>query len=105
MLPARHALLRQAMLRSYGTFNEADTAVTYAAFLLQTGHTDDALKLLDMILARNPGCSRAYSNRAVIAYRAGQRDAAARDAQTALRLDPSNDQAANLMRVLTRLQQ
>lgn len=93
-------LLRQVMLRCAGTFREDYTAVTYAAFLEETGRQDEALVLLDRVIARNPAYSRAYSNRAVIAFRRKQVKASLSDAETARQLDPNNEQAVHLLRVL-----
>jgi protein O-mannosyl-transferase len=72
-------------------------AVTTAAQLMKLGEIDAAQKRLDEEIARSPGYSRAWSNRAVIHYRRGEVQAARADAEAALRLDPSNTQAQNLL--------
>jgi protein O-mannosyl-transferase len=75
-------------------------AVNLAAVLMQTDRLDAALEVLNREIAESPGYARAWSNRAVIRYKRGERAAARSDAETALRLDPSNGQAQNLMRLL-----
>jgi tetratricopeptide (TPR) repeat protein len=74
--------------------------VNLAALLMQTGHMDGALELLNREIAESPKYARAWSNRAVIRYKRGETASAAADAGEALRLDPSNTQAQNLMRLL-----
>jgi protein O-mannosyl-transferase len=74
--------------------------VNLAALLMQTGHMDGALELLNREIAESPKYARAWSNRAVIHYKRGETASAAADVEVALRLDPSNTQAQNLMRLL-----
>jgi tetratricopeptide (TPR) repeat protein len=74
--------------------------VNLAAILMQTGHLDGALELLNREIAESPKYARAWSNRAVIHYKRGETASAAADVEVALRLDPSNAQAQNLMRLL-----
>jgi tetratricopeptide (TPR) repeat protein len=75
-------------------------AVNYAALLMQTDHMDGALDLLNREVAESPGYARAWSNRAVIHYKQGRTSPARADAEAALRLDPGNVQAQNLLRLL-----
>jgi tetratricopeptide (TPR) repeat protein len=75
-------------------------AVNYAALLMQAGHMDGALDVLNREIAESPGYARAWSNRAVIHYKQGQTGPARADAEAALRLDPENTQAQNLLRLL-----
>jgi protein O-mannosyl-transferase len=75
-------------------------AVNLAAVYMQTDHLDAALELLDRIIAERPDYGRAWANRAVLHYKRGETVAARNDAETALRLDPGNSQAQNLMRML-----
>ncbi|HKI13138.1 MAG TPA: tetratricopeptide repeat protein [Candidatus Acidoferrum sp.] len=75
-------------------------AVNLAAQLMKLGEDEAALKLLDEEIANSPGYSRAWSNRAVIRYRRGELTSAGEDAQIALRLDPENGQAQNLLNLL-----
>jgi Flp pilus assembly protein TadD len=67
---------------------------------MKLGQNDDALKVLNEEIARSPKYSRAWSNRAVIWYLRGDTDSARSDAQNALRLSPSNQQAQNLLNML-----
>ena len=75
-------------------------AVNYAALLMQAGHMDGALDVLNREIAESPGYARAWSNRAVIHYKQGQAAPARADAEAALRLEPGNMQAQNLLRLL-----
>ena len=75
-------------------------AVNYAALLMQTNHMDGALNVLDREIAESPSYSRAWSNRAVIHYKQGRTTPARADAETALRLDPENRQAQNVLWML-----
>jgi len=75
-------------------------AVNYAALLMQTNHMEGALNVLNRETTESPNYSRAWSNRAVIRYKQGEPALARADAEAALRLDPENTQAQNLLRVL-----
>ena len=75
-------------------------AVNYAALLMQTNHMEGALNVLNRETAESPSYSRAWSNRAVIRYKQGEPALARADAEAALRLDPENTQAQNVLRVL-----
>ncbi|MFI5095043.1 MAG: tetratricopeptide repeat protein [Candidatus Acidiferrales bacterium] len=74
--------------------------VNLAAQLMKLGKNDDALKLLNEEIANSPAYSPAWSFRAVLRYRRGETAAAGEDAQNALRLDPANLQAQNLLNLL-----
>jgi tetratricopeptide (TPR) repeat protein len=75
-------------------------AVTLAAWLVQHGEDDDALKILNGVIADSPGEARAWANRAVIRYRRGEFAGAREDAQTAVRLDAGNGQAQSLLNAM-----
>jgi protein O-mannosyl-transferase len=77
-------------------------AVNFAALLMRTNHNDGALDLLNREIVESPRYARAWANRAVLRYTQGQTAPARSDAEAALRLDPDNTQAQNLMRVLNR---
>ena len=77
-------------------------AVALAAQLMKLGKNDEALKLLNEEIASSPAYSRAWSNRAVIRYWFGEGESARADVEAALRLDPSNTQAQNLLGVLNK---
>lgn len=74
--------------------------VNLATVLIQTDPLDGALNLLNDLIAEPPGYARAWSNRAVVRYKRGERALARSDAETAVRLDPSNRQARNVMQLL-----
>jgi tetratricopeptide (TPR) repeat protein len=75
-------------------------AVNFAALLMQTNHNDGALDLLNREIAESPRYARAWANRAVLRYKQGETAPARSDAEAALRLDPENTQAQNLLRLL-----
>jgi tetratricopeptide (TPR) repeat protein len=72
-------------------------AVNLASQFMKLGDNDNALKVLDGDIALSPGYARAWSNRAVLRYSRGEVASARDDAQMALRLDPANTQAQNLL--------
>ncbi|MGC2766642.1 MAG: tetratricopeptide repeat protein [Candidatus Acidiferrum sp.] len=76
-------------------------AVNLAAVMMKLGQNEAALKLLDNEIAHAPTYSRAWSNRAVIRYQRGEIAMAHSDAEMAVRLDPSNQQAENLLGLLS----
>lgn len=77
-----------------------DMAVNLAALYVQTNHMDGALQLLNREISESPGYGRAWANRAVVHYKLGEVVAARADAETALRLEPGNKQARNLLQLL-----
>jgi tetratricopeptide (TPR) repeat protein len=96
LLLLQHAL---AVTRRESTRYD-ERVVTLAAMLVKVGRDGDALPLLDAAIGESPGNARAWSNRAVIRYRRGETNSARSDAETALRLDPYNGQARDLLRAL-----
>ena len=58
------------------------------------------LNVLNREIAESPTYARAWSNLAVIHYKQGETAPARADAEAALHLDPENQQAQNLLRVL-----
>jgi tetratricopeptide (TPR) repeat protein len=74
--------------------------VNLAVVLMQTNQMDSALEVLNREITESPQYARAWSNRAVIRYKRGETIAARADAETALRLDPSNGQAHSLVALL-----
>jgi tetratricopeptide (TPR) repeat protein len=76
-------------------------AVNLAEELMKLGRNNDALKLLDREIAASPEYSPAWSDRAILRYQHGDLEAARTDAQTAVRLDPANREAQNLMNLLS----
>jgi protein O-mannosyl-transferase len=75
-------------------------AVNYAGLLMQSGHMDGALTILNREITESPSYARAWANRAVIHYKQGQTAPARTDAEAALRLDPENTQAQKLLQIL-----
>lgn len=74
--------------------------VNLAAQLVKVGEKDRALALLDQVISDSPADARAWSNRAVLLYSRGEYAEALKGAQMALRLDPANAQALNLLAML-----
>jgi len=97
---AGHMLERAYYMSHRDNPNYDYMAVNYAALLMQTNHMEGALDVLNREIAESPKYSRAWSNRAVIHYKQGEAAPARSDAEAALRLDPENTQALNLLRML-----
>jgi len=94
-------LLESALsLAQKGSVNYDFAVVNLAAEYVKLGDNDRALKLLDQDILDSPTYARAWANRAVIRYKSGQLASARSDAETALRLDPSNSQAQALLSLL-----
>ena len=91
-------LMEQALRMSdRSNINYDYMAVNYAALLMQVGRPADALTVLDREIAEAPTYARAWSNRAALRYEQRQYAYAKSDAETALRLDPKNAQAAGVL--------
>jgi protein O-mannosyl-transferase len=91
-------LFEKAMLLTAKNDNDYNyRAVNLAAWLVQRGENNDALTILNQVIADSPGEARAWSNRAVVRYRFSELASARADAQQALRLDPKNPQAQDLL--------
>jgi len=71
--------------------------VNLAAMLMQAGRRSDALDILNREIAEAPQYSRAWSNRAVIYFQTGDTAAARNDAESSLRMDPTNSQARSVL--------
>jgi protein O-mannosyl-transferase len=97
---ARQTLEKSLTLIGKGNINYSFTAVNLAGVLMKLGANDQALKLLNDVIASTPDYSRAWSNRAVIHLQSGDRSSARSDAERALQLDPTNFQAQTLLNVL-----
>jgi tetratricopeptide (TPR) repeat protein len=95
-------LLQQALAMARQTHPHRDFMVTnLTAQLMKMGEKDEALQLLDREIAKSPTNSSFWSNRAVVHYFRGESEAARTDAQTALQLNPANQQAASLLNQLS----
>ena len=79
-------------------FDYDNRALNLADLEIQIDRLDDAMKLLNKEIAQSPNYSRVWSTRAALRLRLGQSFAAREDAQRALHLDPTNTQAANVLR-------
>ena len=77
-------------------------AANLAEQLIKMRKIDEALKLLDLQIAASPAYSRNWSIRAAVWALRGDWSSARADVQTALRLDPSNKQAQNLLVLVDR---
>jgi Tfp pilus assembly protein PilF len=75
-------------------------AVNFAAVLIQTNHVDGALELLNREVAESPGFAPAWATRAMIHYKSGEIAPARADAEAALRLNPGDAQALEVMNLL-----
>lgn len=78
--------------------------VNLAEQLMKVRRYDDAVKLLDQLIedsADAPFVSQARADRAAIRFEEGDAEAARSDVQLALRLDPSNTRAQNLMNAMS----
>ena len=75
-------------------------AVDLATLYMQTDHLDGALELLNREISESPGFARAWATRADLRYKGGQTALARADAEMAIRLDPDNWQARNVMQLL-----
>jgi tetratricopeptide (TPR) repeat protein len=83
--------------------NYDDMAVNLAGVYIQTDHMDRALDLLNREILESPRYARAWANRAVLRYKGHETALARADAEMAIRLDPDNRQARNLMQLLKTL--
>ena len=71
--------------------------VTFAAILMKTNHADGAQEYLDREIMEAPVYAPAWSMRAEFHYEQGQPKEARADAEAALRLDPGDAQAQNVL--------
>jgi protein O-mannosyl-transferase len=99
---ARRLLEKALSMMAKDDRNYDFTAVALAAQLMKLGEIDAALARLNEEINMSPGYSRAWSNRAVIHYWRGEVQAARSDAKVALRLEPSNAQAQEVLRGLSK---
>jgi len=96
-------LLESALSKTEkGSLDYDLTEVSLAAQLIKLGRTEEALELLDQVIEERSECASAWSSRAVIHQQRGEVAAARADAEMALRLDPINGQAKNVLSALNR---
>jgi protein O-mannosyl-transferase len=99
--PEARKLLEDALSQTSETSPYYDVLkVNLARYLTVLGEADDALKLLNEAIANSPGYALAWSSRAAIRYERGDMASVRSDAETALRLDPTNIQAQALLKDL-----
>ncbi len=95
------ALMEKALSMSgRNNVNYDSMIVTFAAILMKTNHPDGALEYLDREIMEAPGYAPAWSMRGELHYQQGQSATARADAETALRVDPGDLQAQDLLRRL-----
>jgi len=91
-------LMEEALAKSEGSALDRDfMATNLAALLLKMGRDEEALKLLNQVIQDWDGLASAWSNRSAIRAKRGELEAARVDAETALRLDPSNSLARSVL--------
>jgi tetratricopeptide (TPR) repeat protein len=71
--------------------------VTFATILMKTNHSDGALEYLNREIAEAPAYAPAWSTRAELHCQHGEYAEARADADAALRLDPSNVEAQDVL--------
>jgi tetratricopeptide (TPR) repeat protein len=74
--------------------------VTFAAILMKTNHADGALEYLNREIKEAPTYAPAWSTRAEVYYQQGELTEARTDAEMALRLNPGDLQAQDVLRRL-----
>jgi len=80
--------------------NYDSMVVAFAAILMKTNHADGALEYLNREIEESPAYGPAWSTRAELHYEQGARAAARADAETALRLNLADAQAADVLQRL-----
>jgi protein O-mannosyl-transferase len=100
---ARQLLTSAMSLAQKGSVKYDFAVVNLAAQLIKMSEYAEALPLLNQVIGDSPGYARAWSNRAVLYYKRGDMSLARSDAHTAIRLDPANSQALNLLSLLESL--
>jgi tetratricopeptide (TPR) repeat protein len=90
-------LQRALQVSAPGDFDYDYRAANLTALQIQMGKLDDAMKLLNRRIAESPDYSRLWSNRAALRLKLGEAAGAREDARRALRLDPNNLQARNVL--------
>jgi protein O-mannosyl-transferase len=97
---ARQLLTAAMSLAQKGSPKYDFAVVNLAAHLIKMSEYDAALPLLNQVIEDSPGYARAWANRAVLHYKRGDRSSARSDAHRAVRLDPGNPLALNLLSLL-----
>ena len=90
-------LQRALQISAPSDFDYDYRAANLTALQIQMDKLDDAMKLLNRRILESPDYSRLWSNRAALRLKLGQAAVAREDARRALRLDPNNQQARNVL--------
>ena len=77
--------------------SQVAVAVNLGTYHMQRGRTQEALRLWNDALSRNPGLTGARINLAVAQYRAGDASAAEATLRKALQYDPDQETARKLL--------
>ncbi len=100
-IPSAGAMMEKALSMSDRTnINYDFMVVTFAAILMKTNHIDGARAYLNREIAEAPAYAPAWSMRAALNFQQGELAVARADAETALRLNPSDAQAQDVLRIL-----
>ncbi len=95
---AAGAMMEKALRMSgRNNLNYDSMVVTFVAILMKTNHPDGALAYLNREIEEAPAYAPAWSMRAALHYRQHEIGAARTDAETALRLDPGDVQARDVL--------
>src|SRR5215467_559254 len=97
---ARQLLTAAVSLAQKGSLKYDFAVVNLAAHLIKMSEYARALPLLNQVIADSPGYARAWANRAVLYFKCGDLSSARSDALIAIRLDPGNSLALNLLSFL-----
>ncbi|HEV2520816.1 MAG TPA: hypothetical protein VGT24_00430 [Candidatus Acidoferrales bacterium] len=99
---AAGAMMEEALSRSgRNNLNYDFIVVNFAEILMKTNHADGALEYLDREIAEAPGYAPAWATRAGLHYQQAEFVAARSDAEKALRLNPGDTQARDILQRLT----
>jgi tetratricopeptide (TPR) repeat protein len=98
---AAGALMEKALHMSTRDNPQYDSLVVdFAVILSKTNHADAALDFLNQEISESPQFARAWSTRASLHLQRGEPAAARSDAEAALRLDPGDAQARQVLQQL-----
>lgn len=89
-------------LSKKGTLDHDVAEVNLATHLYQAGQSAEAEKVLSEEIQERPEYALAWSHRALIRQQRGELAAARTDAETAMRLDPGNQEAQAVLRAISK---
>jgi tetratricopeptide (TPR) repeat protein len=96
-LPAGAMMEKALSMSGRNDLNYDFMVVTFASILMKTNHSDGALEYLNREIAEAPGYAPAWSTRAKFRYEQRQFPEARTDADAALRLNPADAQAQEIL--------